>query len=336
MQAKIENVIIGKDISRTGSAVIGGAGETLAVGEVFVLDKDRNIMTAGATYTNTDTIYLVEVLTDTYDYSNEAGTAVTGVHKLLYSNPIKGNYVTEYSGKAYAAAAEEVLTIDLTGWTPVIGTDYSIRVVYTDINEHPGGFTKTYHYTAASAVLDTEGDAFATKINTDPDRRIVAAYNAGPNTLTLTGLAYDDNDEVDEINDYAQVTFKAFLLSNNYNTLTADPYSSISTVPTPGNGTYRLVRDEEKWAQGYEGALNRTIFPVQKPVFRTVKDETYDTIVIRQKDGFVAAGGRSGETDITTKLFIPYTATTNQMDTILSVLNPWMASLPTPFANVSF
>lgn len=332
MQKKVENVLIGKDISRTASAVIGGGSETLAVGEIFVLDKDKNILLAGSTIADTDTIYLVEVLTDTYNYSNEAGTAVTGVHKLLYSSPIRGNAVVEYSGKAYTAASEEVWNIDLTGWVPVVDTEYTIRVVYTDVHSHPGQFTKTYRYTAATATLDTEGAAFAAKINTDPDRRVLAAYATGTDVLSLTALAYDDNDEVIEINEYKQVTFRAFLESDNYNTLGASA-NAISTVPDPGNGTYRLVRDEEKWAQNYEGALNGIAFPSQKPDFRTVKDQTYDTIIIRHKNWITTAGGREEQVDITTKVFLPDSA--GQTSSILATLNTWMESLPKGFNSIS-
>jgi len=331
MQKKIENVFIGTDISRTATPDLDGSSG-VAVGEILVLDENMNIMTAGQTFNDTSKVYIVEAIDDTFSFVNESATTVTGVYRLVYSSPIDGSGVSEYSVEAYAAPTEEVWTVDLTGWVAVVGTEYVIRIVYTDMNEHPGQFTHSYRYVATSATLATVLTAIVALINADTKRRVVAT-EASSTDLILTGLPYDDQDEVDEINDYKQVTFEVFLESDNFDTYTAN---AITTVPSPGNGHYRLVRDEEKWAQGYEGALNRTMFPTKVPTFRTVKSETYDTLVIRHKNWFTTAGGREEQTDITTKVFIPYTATSNQMTDVLAVLNPWMASLPKAFNAVSF
>lgn len=335
MQGKVGKILIGKDISRTSSPVIGGASENLAVGEIFVLDANKNILSAGATYSDTKTIYLVEVLSDTYSYVNEAGTAVTGVHKLHYSDAIDGAGVAEYLGKAYAASTEEVWSIDLTGWTPMIGTEYRIKIIYKDLtnNDYPTQYSHSYQHIATTATLDTEGAAIAALINADSRSRVTATYTAGTNVLALTGIAYDDNAEVDSINEYAQVVFEVGLVSDNFDTYTS---SAITTSPSKGSGTYKLVRDEERWSLGYEGVFNRTAFPVLKPDYRTVKSETYDCVLIHHKNWITTAGNREEQVDITTKVFVPNTATSNQMSDVLGVLNPWMASLPKAFANVSF
>jgi hypothetical protein len=335
MQKVIEKVFIGLDIDRTSSLIIGGASDNLAEGEIVVLDKNKSIMTAGAVFSDTDSIYIVEGLSTTYDYVNEAGTSVTDVREYLISDKIDGRGVSEYSGKAYSAPAEMVYSIDLTGWTPVVGTEYIFKIVYKDI-EGSRQFSKTYHYIASSVTLDTEGAAIAALINADVNRRVDVTYTAGTDILAFTGRSYGDNETVNSINEYGQVIFEVFLFSDNFNTLTTDPYRYVSTDPSQGSGQWRLVRDEEKWSQGYEGQTNRTQFPVIGPDFRTVKSETYDTLIIRHKNWFTSADGREEQVDITTKVFIPNTATSNQMTDVLAVLNPWMASLPKSFDSVSF
>lgn len=334
MRKVVEKVFIGKDISRTAdlSGWPNSASNNLAEGEILVLDKNKEILTAGSTVADSDTIYIVEGTGSTYDYVTETGTSVTGVRKVLYSDPIVAANVTEWSGKSYAAATEAVWSIDLTGWTPVVGTEYVIRVLYKDINEDPRQFTQTYRYIAETATLDTEGAAIASLINQDSRRRVNATYTAGTDVLALTGRAYDDNSELDSINEYKQVNIEVFLFSDNFDTYTS---SALTTTPSPGFGSWKLVRDQEKWSQGYEGATNRIKFPTAIPSFRTVKDETYDTLIIRHKNAYVAADNADRQVDITTKVFIPNPAAANQSDDVLAVLNPWMASTPKAFANVS-
>lgn len=325
-QKKVENVFIATDIARTGSLVIGGSGDNIATGEIVVLDKNKNILAAGSTIADTDVIYIVEGLSDTYSYVTPGGTSVTGVSQLLTSSPIEGAAVSEWIGKSYAVATETVSTLS-GAITPVVGEEYVLRIVYPDIHQHPGQFTYTYRVVATTAVLADLYNAFVAQINAHVERRIQASY--GASVLTLTALPYDDNSTVDSINEYAQVIFDVFLQSDNFDsvvvTKTVNPY--------PGVGTWRIVRDEEKWAQGYEGLLNRTAFPTQVPTFRTVKDETYDCLVIRHKNWYTAVTNREEQVDITTKIYIPVGA--SQTTNILAALNPWMASTPKAFSNVT-
>ena len=323
-------VLIGKDISRTSSLVIGGSGDNIAEGEVVVLDANKSIMSAGATYSDSSKIYLVEGLGDTYSYTNPSGTAITA-RKLLYSDAIDGAGVSKFSGAAYTAATEAVFTLS-GSLTPVVGEEYVIRVVYKDMEEHPGQYTYTYREVATSTTLATLYTAFAAQINAHVGARITAAATTGPDVLTITAKAYNDNETVDSINDYKQVNPKVFLFSDNFSSVVVTQ----TVYPTQGVGTWKLVRDEEKWSQGYEGQTNRTQFPVIGPDFRTVKSETYDVVVIKAENWFRSADGALKQTPITTKIYIPNTATSNQMSDILAVLNPWMASTPKALANVSF
>lgn len=328
MQKKVEKVFILKDINRTSSLVIGGASDNIANGEGVVLDKNKVILTAGSTIEDTDSIYFVEGLSTTYDYVTPDGTSITDVRVLLYSDAIEGIAVTDFSGASYSAAVEAVATLSGT-FTPVVDEEYVLRIVYPDIEEHPGQATYTYREIATDTTLATLYTAFAAQINAHAETRLTASYAAS--VLTLTAKAYDDNADVDSINEYKQVLFKAFLQSDNFD----DTVVTYTVLPFPGIGTWKLVRDEEKWSQGYEGLLNRTSFPTQVPTFRVVKDETYDAIVMRHKNWYTAGTNREEQVDITTKIYVPVTATSNQATDILAVLNPWMASLPRAFANVT-
>ena len=52
-------------------------------------------------------IYICQGTGETFDYANEAGTAVAGARKVKISNPIKGADVLRYTGKSYTAKAEK-------------------------------------------------------------------------------------------------------------------------------------------------------------------------------------------------------------------------------------
>jgi hypothetical protein len=335
MNTQVGKVLIGKDIDGTALAtlVIGGSTDSIAEGELVVLDKNKKILASGKTYNDTDVIYIVEGLGTTYSYVNEAGTAVTGVQKLLYSDAIQGAAVTEYSGRSYTAPVEEVWNIDLTGWVPVVNTEYRIKIIYKDIYGHPGQVSKTYSLIAGTATLDTEGAAFAAVINADPDRRVNATYTTGTDVLALTAIAYDDDNELSSESPYSQVSFEVFLTSDNYNTLSTASANAISVTPYAGDGYWKQVRDEEKWVRGYEGVLNNTAFPVIAPALRTVKDQTYDCIVIKSKNWFTTPDRREQQVDITTKVFLPDSA--GQTAKVLSVLNPWMESTPRGLSSIS-
>lgn len=332
MKKSVEKVFIGKDINGTAlaSLVILGSGANLAEGELVVLNKNHKVLAAGSTYADTDTIFVIEGMGDTYDYVNEAGSSVSGVRRYRLSDPIQGNAVTEYSGVSYTAPVEKEWSINFTNFVPVINATYRIRLIFKDLPEHPGQSTKTYSYTATTATLDTEIAAIAALINADNYRKVDASYNTSTNVLKLTGRKWNNDNTVGAIDEYRQTNFSVFLISDNFTNYT----SSAATVnPFPGAGYWKQVRDEEKWAEGYEGITNRTVFPVISPTMRTVKDQTYDTVVIRHKNWYTNVQGVEEQVDITTKIFLPDSA--GQTTKILDVLNPWMMSLPRGFSSIS-
>ncbi len=331
---RVNSVLIGKNIARTASAVLIGSTQAAAAGEIFVLDKNKNILASGATISETDTIYIAEVLSDTYSYVSPAGTSVTGVKKYITSVPIKGAYVKNYYGRVYSAIVEQVVTIVGSTFAPVVGTEYVLRVVYSDTFERPGQVTATYRVIATTTTATDLWTAFVAKINAHATRRVNATTPSSNLVLTGRAMPYDTTDTVNAIDEYYQVNFKAFLYSANF----GDTTVTYTTAPFPGNGTWQRVRDAEKKQQSYRGIMNRTLFPIITPAMRTVASTNYNCIVIESDVNYTAPDSYDKTARVTTELYIPTTAASGTIQSVdvLNVLNPWMASLPKAFNNVSF
>jgi hypothetical protein len=343
---RVSSLLIGKDISRDAQVVAGAQLDTivkstgLAAGEIVVLDKDKKVMASGATIADTDTIYIVQSYAETFDYTNVAGTAVTGNRKIKMSGPIVGAKVKNYFGKAYTAKAEQTAQVDLTGWTPVVGTEYIIRIVYKDLNEHPGRFTQTYRHVATTTTLDTEGAALAAKVNAHAGSRVTATYTTNTDVLLLTAKEIPEScTALTDIDYFRMVEFDVYF---NYVT-SAGVWATIPSTSTtvtysaanPGSGNWEQIRDLEKQVQPHRGITNVTHFPVIEPAMETVVDSNYDMIVIEHEVPYQSPDNQYvKDAPQTTVLAVVDGA--SQMTDILAQLNPWMASCPGAFANISF
>jgi hypothetical protein len=334
---RVNKVLIGKDISRTAaltSSTLYTGTNGPADGEIIVLDINKNILAAGATIADSPIIYIAEATSDTYSYVTEGtATAVTGVKRLILSSPIVADSVTSYVGRAYAAAAEQVVTITPT-LTPVVGTEYVLRIVYTDTREHPGQVTATYRYVAKTATLADLLTAINAKINNDTHRRVNAT--GGTTTIVLTGrvLPWDVTDSVNALDRYQQVNFKAFLISNNWGTATTPIV--YTTRPTPGEGTWQKVRDAEQDQLGYRGVDSLITWPQRTPAMRVVSGATYNCVAIESMVPYQSPDNQYiKRAPVTTEIYIPLNATFNQMLDVLNLLNPWMESTEN-FSHIAF
>ena len=346
MLKRVDKILIGKDISRTGSLILYKADGTpnLADGEIVVLDKDMKILTAGATISDTDTIYIIQGTGDTYNYADADGTAVTGVRRFISSDPIEGKLVKSWKGLSYDAKSEQTNIFTIAGMTPVVGTEYVVRIVYKDINEHPGQFTQTIRHICTSATLDTFGAAFVAAITAADAKgklRVTAAYSAGSDTITLTAKAIPDcTTALTDIDKFSQVRFDAFYyyVHGTTGAWTEWPCTSLADTGVTadhGVGTWEQVRDLEKAQKSYRGFTNRTSFPVKEPTTYTVKDATYDLLVIEHDKSYVSSDAWAKQTPLTTVVAIPVPSTGTQMVDVLAVLNTWFASCPGAFDTVA-
>lgn len=333
MLKRVKKVLVGKGISRTSaltSATLYTGTNGPAAGEVVVLDKDKKLLSAGATVADTDTIYLGVATSETYDVTNEAGTTTTGIRKLILSDPIEAGNIKAYSGKSYAAPTECSVSISLSGYTPVAGDSYVIRLVYKDVPEHPGQFTYTYRVISADAVLDTLGAAIAAAINKHSGARVTATYNTGTDALVITGKVVSDassNASANAIDEYRQVNFEAFFWrydNTNFTPVTLS-WTKTYTYPNPGSGQAKLVRDAEKQSLSNKGITNQWYFPVVKPDLLVDMTATYDTIVIESEKNYIAADNQYVKKQpLSTVVYLPVSA--GQTTDVLAVLNPWMES----------
>lgn len=347
MLQRTNKLLIGKDISRDTEVVDGAAITTvmastgLADGEIVVLDKNFKVLGAGATIADTDIIYICQGTADTYTYVNEAGTSTTTNRKLIMSDPIQGSLVKKYTGTSYDAKSEQIDSWALAAVTPVLGTEYFVRIVYKDMNEHPGQFTQTYRVIADGTNPDANlVDLLEAKINAHTGARVVASSST--TTLILTGKPIPEcTTSVNDLEEFRMVEFESFI---NYIDPSGDDKGTwyevggtlTRTVADNGNGIWEQVRDIEKRALPYRGIHNFTMFPVQLPTVNTVKSATYDIITIEHDKSYISPDNQYvKQAPLTTQIAFVVPTTGTQEGLVLAKLNDWMASCPGAFPNVS-
>lgn len=338
MLTKPIKVLIGTDLAWNGTATADGAALTTLIapanavpGTVCVLDKNFNVLPQAGTMTTSPVIYIAQTTAETFDYVSEDGTSVsvTAAHKLKLSDPIHGEHIISAQGNKYSAKAEQVTTFTDAACPVMVGTEMVLRIVYKDLDEHPGQFAHTYHYIVpAGATVASINTAIAAKVNAHAGRRVQATGGA---TLVLTGKAIADcTTSNSDINEFRQVRFEAFL---NY--IDADGYPTewgatvVTTGPTPGIGTWEQIRDLEKWALGYKGITNFTNFPVPSKVnnLDTVVGETYDMFTINSMVPYQAPDNLYRKlTPVTTVIAVPSGST--QAGSIQTVLAAWLLTTP--------
>jgi hypothetical protein len=319
------------------SSVSAGYAFSIAEGEILVLDKYKKVMAAGATIADTDVIYICQGLGSTYSLTNEPGTAMTSLRRLRVSDPIVGKNVKAYNGESYAAKSEQVTTVDFTGVTPVVATEYIFRIVYRDIWEHPGQYTATYRYISTTATLSTFLDAVVVKINKHSGRRVIATDTA--TALILTGLAIPQcTTGLNDLDPFTMVEFRVFCdYVNSKGQWTLDGVTSTTNVaPGYGTGNWENVRDIERAAWSYLGITNRTHYPIILPDACTVVGATYDIITIEHEAPYLSPDNQyMKHAPLTTQIAFRVPSTGTQEQAVLAVLNPWFESCPGSFLPVS-
>ena len=323
-----------------GALITTTTGSTgLAEGEVVVLDKFFKVLAAGSTIADTDIIYICQGTGETYNYTNEAGTPVTTNRRLILSDPIEGGLVKSFKGQSYAAKSEQADTYTLTGLTPIVGTEYLMRIVYKDMNEHPGQFTQTYRHIATDALLATLVVAMNAKINAHSGRRVNCTTNT-TTTLVLTGREIPEcTTSLSDLEEFRQVEFESFFLyvdsDGNWAENLATAPSPVRTVASSGVGEWEQLRDMENRALPYRGVSNLTVYPVQKPDLYTVLNETYNLVVIEHDKSYLSPDNQYiKQAPLTTVIALPVGAL--QTVNVLACLNQWAASCPGAFSAIAF
>lgn len=351
MLNKVDKVFVGKNIART-VAIVDGADMDLiqanaVEGEVLVLDENFQNAAATVTFADTQTLYIAEGSAEIFNTVNPDGSALSG-RRMLLSSPIDGTRVVSYTGGGYQAKAEMTSTIPAITDTIVPGTEYVLRIVYKgDVaTMHPGQNLETYRYTAKTG--DDSDAVFngliarINKYNFNNIRRTNKALISAAlvtNSLVLTAKPIVScTTSVNDIDELVLNSFETRLnyVDSDYNWTEVTLSGDITyTAAFRGYGSWETVRDLEKHAQAYQGVTNRVWFPVIKPAMRTIKNAEYDLINIEHDVQYRSPDNSyNKETSLATVIALENGAA--QGTTVLTTLNAWMASLPTPFANVTF
>jgi hypothetical protein len=298
-------------------------------------------LAAGATVADSEIIYICQGTSDTFSYVTETGSSVTSVRKLLMSDPIEGRLVKSYKGISYAAKSEQIDSWACSGITPVLNQEYLVRIIYKDMNEHPGQFTQTYRIIADGTNADTNFvDLFEAKINAHSGARVVASSST--TTLILTGKPIPEcTTGLNDLEEFRMVEFESFIIAVDPSGTDKGTWSEAGgtltrTVADYGSGTWEQIRDMEKRSLPYRGIHNFTAYPVKLPTTQTVKDATYDLIVIEHDKSYISPDNQYvKQAPLTTVVAFVVPTTGTQEANVLAQLNPWMASCPGVFLPVS-
>lgn len=330
----VEHVIIGKDIARTAALTsstlyaTNSASTQLAEGEVVVCDKNKKLLAVGSTITDTDAIYIGVGLSTTslnaYGYTNR---------DIQWAGPIFGRNTVAYTGRAYTASATKKMHI-LAGTIPS-GQEAVLRIVYNDVEVTqltPGQYVDQWNSVAGSSGAQNWVRKIVAKINADKNARVTATVATGGTGFSITGKTKSGT-TLNDIDPRTLVDFTPTIYLAYARTAYAAPASYATatyTTWTSGEGNWEQVRDKEKMAKSNEGLINPTTFPIPTGFsnWLTVKDETYDCIVIKHHDVHKTSDMNYDKaTDNATYIFIPNTTLSYQMQNVKDRLNTYFGSV---------
>ena len=255
------------------------------IGDLAMFDENKKFITTADAAAKAGAIYL-GVVTDSVDVTEPTGD-VKKMPVFKYSSAIQKSGHPRATIVDYSAPKEDEIKIKFGESGIVAGHRYVLRIVYKDINEAPGQFTHTYEVYASDNTADTVGKALADKVMKHKNRRVAAKWeDAETKTLTLTALERDDNDGLDSLSEYAQVSMEATLYETIPGALLANQPKAVEGVTitktpgTPGRGNWKIVRDEEKRYMGYTGHVFTGAYPAIEQKLLTEEGGEYDTLTI--------------------------------------------------------
>jgi len=331
-------------VSNRVAAQTGTTPANLAEGEFLLLKRDGTALGAAETISDSDVITPV------------MGTNVLGSPK--FGQPLQGANVRKYQGIAPAAAVEQVTYIGENGTsgdiTPLASALlFSMHINFThdkglfSERQYRRSFSKTYTATPTGATLETD---FVALINADQvcATLLTAAAMAGDAGISLTGKKVTFN----PLDGYEQVSFEVSL-DEGFDTLASqvDEFGYLYNVanpngtttgaasngPSQGAGTYELIATLENDAVGYDGALNRTGFPIPVPYTAAKAGASYNVYVIEFDDVHESASlDRAIASPSTLLIAVEESATANYPAEYLEAsLNAYMASTPKAFPAIT-
>jgi len=198
--------------------------------------------------------------------------------QIMYTDTIKADDIVAVRLEEYRAPVAQVVTVTIPA--PVVDNDYVLVVVDKADKEilQRRQDRQTYSVKAVTGETATTLAAkFRALINADQSSHLVASGTGA--SLVLTA----QTDGVDAAGlPGSQHYFEAFLSTRDGLGNEQSLKSAVvnTTAVDFGNGTYVQVKEIERFAQGYEGYLNRTKFPVELYPSDLSAAGTYDLIVL--------------------------------------------------------
>lgn len=311
MMQYVNTVLVG---GTQGTTISANDVNSMAAGSICIVDADGKLIKTQVEANAAKAIKFGLVTGRTLDYTAPNGTAAT-LKDVTYSNLLTKNAIRQMSKFSFVDASEDTITFTFTGFTPVVGHRYVMRVIYKDLYEHPGQYTKSYEVIAKGTNLKTDLiDRLVKEINKDSGRRMNVTSTA--TTIVLTAKPKNDNEGKESINIYTQVSMEATMY---YTDPSAAGFASKNKYPliglaiakvagTPGKGNPKLIRDREQAALSYRGILNRTWWPIIKPELNVDLSKKYDGFVIEFEPEHANAEDSFRKTKQSVEIYVDNTA----------------------------
>ena len=274
---KVQNIFIGD-----GTAVPAGATNVtptiVALGDLAIVGEDNKTLTAGDTVADAGSIRIVQGKSSS----------------LKFSPLINGRRVTNYTSQQYEAAKRCVWAIGYNRSTAsgsIVATasdSYSFTILFVDdknlFSERPLFFTLNFK-ASASATQSTIATQIVNAINNNTAlASMVTAIKVGDGT-GVTGLTAATNFGV-EITGKVLTQFNtAYTEDRPQFSVSLNPNYGFSTTSNAsiqnksyGTGTYQQVYNLENFDYGYEGVLNRRLWPIPTLTYASTSTLVQTTI----------------------------------------------------------
>lgn len=274
----------------------------------LVQDDDNNIYTIPANH-DFDT-FKIGVVTDKVNIiTNKETGAITYVPFVRWSNEIKTADIKSLAKISYddtlGQGSEDVVEIDFTTMDNATKSlvaqgniNIIFRIQYKDIPARYRKWTESYNYvTKLGDTPEKIAAAIMKTINLQEKRaRVFAEASAGK--LTLTAMKYDDDLADDTENPVAKVRFNVNMYytnpqaagwasNNKYDLLPATAFVKTPGIDYPASD--KLVRQHERYARGYMGAIHTCKWYDPKPTMTAIIGGKYSGFTLEFENMYRAA-----------------------------------------------